>query len=452
MRQIIHHQLPLTQEFIDHGHAAELEVIGTLLDRMPEVLLRVRGDLASGRATGRGRPGMTASQALRALIVKQMNMFSYEELSFHLADSRSYRTFCGFGAFDAVPCKSTLQENIKRISPETLERVNRTLMRVARQMKIERGAKLRVDCTPTESNIHRPTDSSLLWDVVRVLGRLMSRAEHFGLRFTDRRRSAKRRWWEIANAKSRARRVPAYRKLVAATEETLAEARRISQELGHWEGPVLQELAARRLAKALDDIVTQGERVVDQTRRRVFEGESVPAAQKVVSIFEPHTDILVKGPGDPIYGHKVCITAGASGLVVDCVVHEGNPADSTMAIDMIERARELYGSPPRQVAFDGGFASRPNLTGIKALGVTDVAFNKRCGLTINEMVKSMRVYKRLRNFRAGIEGCISLLKRCFGMARCSWSGAASFKTYVWSSIISANVLIMARHLLAANSL
>jgi IS5 family transposase len=445
---MIHHQLPLTQGFIEHDHARELEMIGVLLDRIPEVLERVWQDLLSGNAAERGRPGMSASQVLRALTVKQMNGFSYEELAFHLMDSRCYRTFCGWGAFDAPPSRSTLQENIKRISAETLEQVNQALMGLARKEKIERGHKLRVDCTTTASNIHRPTDSSLLWDVNRVLGRLMSRAERFGLRFADRRRATKRRWWEITNAKKRPQRVRAYRRLVAATEETLEEARRVARELGCWQGPVPDELVASRLAKALGDVLDQGERVVDQTRRRVFLGESVPACEKVVSIFEPHTDIIVKGPRDPLYGHKVCLTTGASGLVVDCVVHEGNPADRTMAVEMIERAKEIFGASPRQAAFDGGFASRGNLRELKALGVKDVAFSKRCGLAINEMVKSLWVYKRLRNFRAGIEGCISFLKRCFGMARCTWSGAASFKTYVWSSVVSANLLITARHLLA----
>jgi IS5 family transposase len=448
---MIHHQLPLTQGFIEHDHARELEMIGVLVDRVPEVLEWVRAELLSGRGAGRGRPGMSADQALRALIVKQMNGFSYEELAFHLADSRCYRVFCGFGAFDASPSKSTLQENIKRISAETLEHVNRALMGVAREEKIERGEKLRVDCTTTDSNIHRPTDSSLLWDVNRLLGRLMSGAERFGFHFTDRRRSAKRRWWEITHARRRHERVRAYRRLVTATEEMLGDARRMARELAHWRGSVPEELAASRVSSALREVITQGERVVDQTRRRVFQGESVPAEEKVVSIFEPHTDIIVKGSRDPLYGHKVCISAGASGLVVDCVVHKGNPADRTMAIEMIERAKERYGESPRQAAFDGGFASGDNLSELKALGVKDVAFSKRCGLAINEMVKSLWVYKRLRNFRAGIEGCISFLKRCFGMARCTWSGATSFNAYVWSSIVSANLLIMARHLLAAGS-
>ncbi len=124
-----------------------------------------------------------------------------------------------------------------------------------------------------------------------------------------------------------------------------------------------------------------------------------------------------------------------------CVVLDGNPADATLAVEMVERHREVFGQPPRQVAFDGGFASRANLTEIKGHGVEDVSFSKGRGLAISEMAKSTWVYRRLRNFRAGIEGGISFLKRAFGLRRCTWSGLASFKSYVWSSVIAANALV-----------
>ena len=180
-------------------------------------------------------------------------------------------------------------------------------------------------------------------------------------------------------------------------------------------------------------------------------GESVPAADKVLSIFEPHTDIIVKDNREPIYGHKVCLTSGPSGLVTDVVVEKGNPADVTLTVEMIERHRALFGHVPRQASFDGGFASRTNLRAIKKAGVQDVAFSKRLGLKITEMVKSSWVYRRLRNFRSGIEGVISFLKRGFGMARCIWSGFASFKAYVLASTVSCNLLVVARHQLAADS-
>jgi transposase, IS5 family len=189
-------------------------------------------------------------------------------------------------------------------------------------------------------------------------------------------------------------------------------------------------------------------RVIDQTQRRVLCGEQVAATEKIVSIFEPHTDIIVKDRRETLYGHKICLTAGASGLVTDAVVEDDNPADSTLAIKMVRRQRELYGRAPRQVSFDGGFTSKNNLAEIKALGVEDVAFSKRAGIPISDMAKSAWVYRRVRDFRAGVEGTISFLKRVFGLDRCTWSGLASFKAYVSGSVLACNLLVLARHLLA----
>jgi IS5 family transposase len=190
-------------------------------------------------------------------------------------------------------------------------------------------------------------------------------------------------------------------------------------------------------------------RVISQTERRVLKGEKVPATEKIVSIFEPHTDVIVKDHRDTYYGHKLTLSCGGSGLVLDCVVEEGNPADSTLPVRMVERQEDLFGRPPRQVALDGGFASKVNLRDIKGLGVKDVAFSKRRGLKVTDMVKSTWVYRRLRRFRAGIEGIISFLKRCFGMERCTWRGGTSFKTYAWASVISMNLVLLARHKLAS---
>ena len=144
------------------------------------------------------------------------------------------------------------------------------------------------------------------------------------------------------------------------------------------------------------------QRVLDQTRRRVFDGEAVPAAEKLVSIFEEHTDIIVKAPRETQFGHKVTLTGGPSSMILDCVIAKGNPADSSEAEAMIDRQIEIYGRPPRQASFDGGYASQSNLDSIKAKGVKDVVFHKKRGLEISEMAKSLWVFKKLRNFRAGI--------------------------------------------------
>ena len=173
-------------------------------------------------------------------------------------------------------------------------------------------------------------------------------------------------------------------------------------------------------------------------------GEHVDAQDKVVSIFEPHTDIIRKDRRDTIYGHKVCLTGGASNLILDCMILEGNPADSTLALPMLDRQKELYGRYPLKASFDGGFASKDNLAQAKSRKIKDVCFAKKRGLSETDMCRSKYVYRRLRRFRAGIESGISWLKRCLGFARCTWRGWDSFKSYVWSSIVAANLLTMAR--------
>ncbi len=167
-----------------------------------------------------------------------------------------------------------------------------------------------------------------------------------------------------------------------------------------------------------------------------------------MSIFEPHADIIRKDRRNTYYGHKLYLSSGPSGIVTDCRVLDGNPADATLTSEAVERHRDVFGTLPRHVAFDGGFASRANLEAIKEHGVEEVAFAKGRGLEVSEMAKSSWVYRRLRNFRAGIEAGISFLKRAFGLGRCTWSGLPSFKSYVWSSIVAANLLVMARNVLA----
>lgn len=449
MRRIVERSPALTPATISHPHAAALEAIGKILDEHPEIVALVHADLVRGVSAENGRPGLTAEQALRAFVVKQMNSFSYVELAFHLADSRTYRGFCRLPAlFDESPSDTALQSAIRRIEPETLEAANRLLVGTAKEEGIESGRKVRVDCTVTETNVHAPDDAAQLWDSVRVLTRLTGRAQELvvGIRFTDHTRRAKRRRLGILNAKGAEQRLPLYRDLLKVTGRTLEAARRAADALAT--APAETETGAFRAMGAemeLRHYIGLAERVVDQTERRVLRGEQVPAGEKVLSIFEPHTDIIIKKRREVEYGHKLCLVTGPSSLVLDCVTLDGNPADSTLAISMVERQRELYGRPPKQVAFDGGFASKANLAAIKALDVEDVMFSKGRGLEIAEMAKSTWVYKRLWKFRAGIEGGISFLKRCFGLGRCTWVGLDGFKAYVWGSVLSANLLILARH-------
>ena len=206
------------------------------------------------------------------------------------------------------------------------------------------------------------------------------------------------------------------------------------------------------LFELLNDIKYYGDlarQVYDQAYRRVIQGESVPAGQKVVSIFEAHTDVIVKDSRDTYYGHKICLTGGASNLILDCVILEGNPADTELVEQMLDRQQQIYGRYPLKVALDGGFASKDNLLKAKARKIKDVCFAKKRGLEETDMCRSEYVYKKLRCFRAGIEAGISWLKRSFGLTRCTWKGFRSFKSYVLSSVVAANLLTMARKKLAA---
>jgi IS5 family transposase len=411
--------------------------ISAFLDAHPELEARVEPEVLDQGVSPRiGRAGMSADQILRVLVIKQMNQFSYEELAFHLADSMTYRTFCRFGAFDPTPARSTLQHNLRRISASTLQAMNRAL----ETRKLERDNKVRVDSTPSRTNIHEPTDSSLLWDAVRVMVRLMHAAsEHVELLWTDHSRRAKRRTVAIISARNKRRR-DLYRDLLEVSRRTVRYAQSALQALKK------AGLESLPCAAQLAHYLPLAQRVIEQTQRPVLDGQKLSPADKVLSIFEPDTDLIVSGRRDPIYGHKLCLTVGASSLVLDCVIEHGNPTDSTLAVKMIDRVTEILGQPPKQAVFDGGFSSNDNLESIKQRGVTDVAFSKHLGLKVSEMVRSGWLFKSLRRFRAGVEGCISFLKRCFGLARCTWRGGRErFAAYTWASILSANLLTLARH-------
>lgn len=455
MRQARQKQLNLTAPWLQLEHASELAAIDRILDQMPAVAELVWQDLNSQEASkNAGAEGLSAEQVLRALAVKQMNGFSYRELAFHLADSTSYRTFCRL-SLGQNPSKTMLAACIKMIRCETLEQINRLLVGVANKEKIEDGACVRVDTTVVKSNIHVPLDSNLLSDGVRVMTRVMGKTrEMLGseVKFSDRTRRARRRALGILNARFKDKRKPLYRDLVQVTKETIDSATGVMAVVDrHLETNLLNETDRTRTAAVRDRLarfIGLSQKVVDQTERRVFNDESVPAKEKVVSLFEDHTDIIVKDHRETFYGHKICLTSGRSSLITDCTILEGNPADSTLAEQMIDRHINIVGKAPKQAVYDGGFMSKANLDAIKSKGVIDVAFSKARTLKITDMVQSSYVYKKLRNFRAGIEGTISFLKRAFGLDRCTWRTLPSFRSYVWSSIITFNLLLMARHQLA----
>ena len=450
MRRTLPDQLDLVPAFHTHVRSREFEAMSQILDAHPEAAKWVVGDLVGRRSSTKGREGMSGEQVLRAMLVKQLGSFSYDELAFHLADSMSYRAFCRIGITQKIPTSKTLQRNVKKVEPVTLEKISVLLIEHAIAAKIEDGNKLRVDCTVVETNIHGPSDSSLLVDSVRVLVRLMDRAqEYVEAQFTNHHRRAKRRAIGILHARREEDRVPLYRDLLKVTNKTVTAAERvIAAFTSSYSAQALRQPLIFELFDSLQHYLDLARRVVTQAHRRVVLGETVPSSEKLVSIFETHTDIIVKDRRDTLYGHKLCLATGASGLITDCHVEKGNPADSTLAVGMVERHMERYGHAPRQVCFDGAFASRANFDEIKRLEAGDVVFTKGKAITIDEMAGDEATFRMLRRFRAGIEATISFLKRCVGWTRCAWRSLRSFTAYAWASVVTANLLRLARHALS----
>jgi IS5 family transposase len=446
MRKTIAPQLSLVPPLVDHPHARELARISEILDKLPAAAELVARDLVKGtKATKAGRSGMSGEQVLRAGLLKQMHCWSYEDLAFHLSDSPTFRGFCRIGMMQSAPKRSALAENIKRVKPETFERVNQLVIGRAKREGVEDGKKVRVDSTVIDSNIHHPLDSSLLYDVVRVLTRILKKAECWSTQilFSDHTKRAKRRMLDVVNARSMAHRVPIYRELVKITQWTLEYAADAAPLLSN-----LDDLHACAAAGALEHYLELGRKVVDQTERRVFREESVPAGEKIVSIFEPHTDVIVKDRRETLYGHKVFLSVGASGMILDLLMERGNPADATRAIPMLERHRALMGKAPEQAAFDAGFTSAANIATARKLGVKDASFAKKGSIDVLPGARSPKQHKKLQRFRAGVEGIISFTKRCFGFDRCTWRGYASFHAYAWASVLCTNLLLMARQSMA----
>jgi IS5 family transposase len=183
--------------------------------------------------------------------------------------------------------------------------------------------------------------------------------------------------------------------------------------------------------------------VLAQAIARVIDKASIPSSEKVISLFEPHSDVIVKGSREVEFGRKVYFSTGRSNLVADVLVAQGNPSDSDLFLPMLERLREIYGRVPRQTSCDGGFASQENVEEAKEAGVKDVCFTKRVALAPEEMCKSEWVFKKLAKFRAGIESNISALKRAFGLSRIRWKTEVGFMKAVWSAVCSYNLMLMA---------
>ena len=448
MRVICDTQLRLEFYQSNSKMSKKLEKISEILEKEMSFLKKVAEDFKTPKGSPVGAKGMTIEQVVRVAILKQLRQLAYEELYDELSDNISYRRFAKIHEGE-VPGKTTLNENIKRISPEGWEEIHTVTVKIAKELGIEKGKRVRVDSTGVESNIHYPTDGELLWDCVRVIDRIiegvMDEYPDMEIGYHNHTKRAKKRRYRIVNTSSKERRVEAYKDLLKVSRVTGEYGESCIEQL---EERVRQgDIEAKVYRDELSGYLWSLKTIINQAERRVLDGEKVEAKDKLVSIFETHSDILAKGKRKVVFGHKILLSGGKSNLILDCMIERGNWSDAEIFGEAIDRLKGRYGIHPKEITTDGGFASKVNYDYAVGKGIKKVLFTKNCSSKIVELVKTNRAYKRLKKFRAGIEGCISAAKRSYGLSRCTWKGWRSFQSYVWLGVIAFNLSIMANALL-----
>jgi len=408
-------------EFLTQGIDLDpiLKRMSDFLDDQPKILERVRRDLQRGlKKPDTGRTAMTPSQVLRSLILMRVKNWDYRELSERIADGYTLRRFTGFNS-QRVPKHDAFNRAFNKLRPQTLQALNDLVLKAAVDLGLEDGKRLRVDTTVTETDIHHPTDNTLLWDVVRVLTRLIGRLGKVlpkGIdNFSNRTRCARRRMQEIQRMTARQRHTQQkgkYRHLIGITQQVVHHARGVLEKTkDQCAVDPMDDIIIDELRRKIDHYCQLGARVIDQSRRRVLEEEQVPTEEKIYSIFETHTDLIKRGKiQKPIeFGHKIFLAESAHGLITQYRVLEGNPPDHVHVQPSLQRHQETFGWAPAWYSSDRGFFSDENIKAHPQVKL--VCIPQRGGKRTSQRQAFERSpeFKKGQRFRAGIEGRISVL-------------------------------------------
>ena len=433
---------------------AQLAHIDQLLDD-DELYQMVRQDLEQRYPLTRstGRPSTPVEVILRTLVVKHMYGLSYEKTEQYVKDSLVLRRFCRV-YLEKVPDHSTLNKWALTIKPDTLQALNARVVKLATELRVTSGRKLRTDGTLVETNIHYPTDSSLLADSVRVLSRTMKRAQQVleGVSdlaketFRDRTRSARRAARQIGNAARQGSQATrkTYRRLVDTARASIRQAQVVLEAL-----QIETSARADKLRDTLQTFIPRARQVVGQTVRRVFEGEKVPPQDKLVSIFEPHTDIIKRGKAnrDTEFGHKVWFDEAEGGIITNYRVLDGNPSDQNQWQPSLDHHVRQFGRPPDLASADRGVWSPDNEEYATNLSVKRVILPQRGAKSDDrKRYEKQAWFRRGRRWHAGIEGRISVTKRKYRLDRCLNQGEDGFQCWVGWGVIANNLTLMGRTL------
>ncbi len=408
----------------------------------------------------RGRLGKPAEMVLRLLLLKHIRNWSYAVVEREVRANLVYREFTRVGG-GKVPDAKTMGRWGLALGPQVIQDLQARMVEIAREKQVVEGRKMRVDTTVVEANIHYPTDSSLLGDGVRVLTRAMKRitaiAGAAGTKLRDRSRSVKWRILEIGRAarskgeqgKEKLKR--AYKKLLASVSRVAGQARRFSQEIAAGvkrSSDVKRQAALDGLRKELDTFLPRVKQVMAQARARVLGGDT-HVTGKLVSIFEPGTEVIRKGKASKPteFGKMVKIQETENQIITEYTVYPTRPSDSELVIPALESHEQKLGRVPRVVAADAAFYSAGNEAAAHHRGVRRVCIpNRSTKSAERKREQKKRWFKNGQRWRTGCEGRISVVKRRHGLNRCRYRGDHGMQRWVGLGVLADNLINVGRTL------
>ncbi|MCX6272799.1 MAG: ISNCY family transposase [Bacteroidetes bacterium] len=434
-------ELTLKFEKTDWAKNPEFCVFDTILDQNPKIILMMKDDIIGKEpASNFGRKDTpSVDQIVRAAIFKEMRNMDYRELEYAQSDSRICAAFIKLE--DRTPFSFQMFQNyISRIKPETLHKVLVEINRIAISEGLEDIEKVVQDTTVIETNIHYPTNNSLVWDCIKTSTSLLTKLkeEISSLDFINYTKSAKKTYFEINVTRNNEKRYDLFCKQLILFTKVINQTSNAVKKKS-------TSIIAMAIQDELSRLLILMNQVYDFAIRKEVLGEKVPNDEKIYSIYEQHTDIIVKGAREVQFGHKVNLATGASNLVLDCQILKGNPADKSLFMPTLERIIDNYDIVPRDSATDGGYASLQNLQSAKKAGISNIVFNKTVG-SMQNIVSSLNMETRLKKWRSAVEAHISNIKRGFNIFRCNWKGWVHFQAKVLWSVLAYNIRVMTAHL------
>lgn len=434
----LYQNLTLKFERPDWANNPEFGLMDSILEKRPDLISMLEGDIAKGAKQsdfGRG-DAPSVEQIVRAALYKELKQLTYRELEYHQGDSRICSLFLKIDELRPHSFQ-VYQKYISMIREENLQRFMLELNKIAIAEGLEDLEKIRQDSTVVGTDIHWPTNNSLVWDCIRESHRLLGHLgeEIGGPDYRDYTKGAKKTYFKINNTKSGDKRADLFKKQLATFTKC------INQMSNAIKKKYTYSTKGMILAMEMEKLLPLMRQVCGMTEKRELMGLAVPNGEKIFSIYELHTDIIVKGGRKVEFGHKVDLSTGRSNLVLTCDVHRGNPADTDLYRPVIDRIAEDYGAVPRDMAADGGYASKANAEYAKEKGIVNIVFNKVVG-SLRNRATSPNMETRLKKWRSGIEANISNLKRGFSLSRCNWKGWAHFRAKVLWSAIGYNIRVM----------